>query len=248
MKNTTKAIIAVLVALLALVISVSIFMANQSAGSDFDPILDNNLANAADKTPDPEQTATPTPSASADSDDGVNETVIEVSQSTISGNAGKASTVLVTVTPEKYADYVVSTDDSSVISVSRTDEGFDYRLEGEGRTTVTIEASNGKKRTITAVVSAAPTQSSTGTGSTYASHTPVPTVAPTPVPTVAPTAVPETVNPENPAWSEGDLNNYDPTVDAGNVNACEYELNGQTYTSDENAVPAGANILRCWPK
>ena len=245
MKNSTKVIIAVLVALLALVIGVSIFMTNQSSGSDFAPILDNNLANAADKSPDPEETASAKPYASADSDENsIGETVIEVSQSTISGNAGKASTVLVTVTPEKYADYVVSTDDDSIISVSKTDEGFDYRLEGEGRTSVTIEASNGKKRTITAVVSAAPTQSSTGNGSTYSSNTP----APTAVPTAAPTAVPETPNPANPAWSEGDLNNYDPTVDAGNVNACEYELNGQTYTSDENAVPAGASILRCWPK
>lgn len=242
MKTSTKLIIGILVALLAVVIGVSVYMSNQSSGSDFDPILDNNLANAADKpSPTPETTATPT----ADTEDGLAETVIEVSQSTISGNAGKASAVMITVTPEQYADYTVSTDDEAVISVSKTDEGFDYRLEGEGRATVTIEASNGKKRTITAVVTAAPTQSSTGSGSTYTSYTPAPTVIPTPVPTVVPTAIPEA---SNPAWSDGDLNNYDPTVDAGNVNACEYELNGQIYTADESAVPAGASILRCWPK
>ena len=262
MKTSTKIIIGVLAALLVTVIGISVYMANQSAGSNFDPILDNNLANAADPTPAPTATPSATPDAtatpSAEPENDIADTVIKVSQSSINGTAGKAGFLGVTITPEKYMDnYKVYSENDGVISVTKSEGGIDYRLEGEGKTTVVIEVTNGKKHSITAVVTTPPTPKPTSTGSTYTNPTPVPTIAPTatpvptqvPVVTPVPTATPApTATPENPAWSEGDLNQYDPHVDAGNVNACEYSYNGQIYIDDEYNVPAGADILRCWPR
>ena len=262
MKTSTKVIIGILAALLVTVIGISVYMANQSTGSNFDPILDGNLANATDPTPtpevipseSPEATATPAPESKNDMAD----TTIEVSQTSISGTAGKAGFLSVTIKPEKYnADYKVYAEDDGILTVSKSEGGIDYRLESEGKTTITIEASNGKKRTISAVVSPAPTPVPTSQGSTYSTRTPVPTAAPTPtqvpvstpVPTAVPTATPApTATPENPAWSEGDLNQYDPHVDEGNVNACEYVYNGQVYTDVESNIPAGADIQSCWPQ
>lgn len=264
MKTSTKVIIGILTALLVTVIGISVYMAHQSTGSNFDPILDGNLANAATPTPtpeakpseSPEATVKPTPTPDSTSD--IAETTIEVSQTSISGTAGKAGFLGVTIKPEKYnADYKVYSEDDGILTVSKSEGGIDYRLEGEGKTTVTIEVANGKKRTITAIVSPAPTPVPTSQGSTYSTRTPVPTVAPTPtqvpvstpVPTAVPTVTPvPTANPENPAWSEGDLNQYDPHVDAGNVNACEYIYNGQVYTDVESNIPAGADIQSCWPQ